>query len=237
MEHIVQLPDGSQSRAPNGKACLPLLAPVLLLLAGCASQVKVDSEFASGVPRSGGFSNVLVVAVSPDLNLRCAFEQSLVSQLRSDTVTATSSCAVTDHSEPLSRELVEKAVAQVGADAVIASTLVSRSSTVAEGATGADSRGGAYYKVTDIGYAGVYWGGNIYPAYGIPVVYAELEVADSVFTVQGTARLATSVFETSDATLVYMMDTRGKKLESRSDALALITPAIADRLRRDGIVR
>jgi hypothetical protein len=210
---------------------------MLAFLAGCASQVQVDSEFARDLPGRGGYSNVLVVAVTPDLNLRCAFEQSLVTQLRSNAVSATSSCSVTDHGEALNRELIEKAVAEIGADAVIASTLVGRSSTVTEGATGADSRGGAYYKVTDIGYAGVYWGGNLYPAYGIPVAYAELEVADSVFTVQGTARLSTSVFETREATLVYMMDIRSKKLESRSDALALITPAIAQRLRKDGIVR
>lgn len=233
----MQLPEGPQSCVQIARLRLPVLVPVLLLLAGCASQVTVDSEFARDVPRSGNFTNVLVVGVSPDLNLRCAFEQSLVSQLRSETVTATSSCSVTDHSEALSRELVEQAVVQVGADAVIVSTLVGRSSTVAEGGTGADSRGGAYYKVTDIGYAGFYWGGNVYPAYGIPAVYGELEVADSVFTVQGTARLATSVFETGDATLVYMIETQGRRLESRGDALALITPAIAQRLRRDGVVR
>ena len=234
----MQLPDTSTRQSSLGRFCLAAGAIMILaFLAGCASQVQVDSEFARGMPRSGGYSNVLVVAVTPDLNLRCAFEQSLVNQVRSNAVKATSSCSVTDHGEALSRELIEQAVAEIGADAVIASTLVSRSATVTEGATGADSRGGAYYKFTDISYASVYWGGNVYPAYGIPVVYAELEVADSVFTMQGTARLSTSVFEAREATLVYMMDTKGKKLESRYDAMALITPAIAQRLRKDGIVR
>jgi hypothetical protein len=237
MDNPERVPVLSRGRWRHSRAWLLGSTLALTILAGCATQVAVDGEFSREAERLGGFSNLLVVAVTPDLNLRCAFEQSLAFQLRSDTVSATTSCAVTDHDELLTRELVEQAAAQVGADAVIVSTLIGRSSTVAEGATGADSRGGAYYKVTDIGYAGVYWGGSVYPAYGIPVAYAELEVAESVFTVQGTARLSTSVFETGDATLVYMMDTQGRKLESRSDALALIAPAIAKQLRKDGVVR
>ncbi len=61
--------------------------------------------------------------------------------------------------------------------------------------------------------------------------------APSVFSIAGTARLSTDLFETKGATLVYSMDTRAKDLESRGSALADICPAIASRLRSDGLVR
>ncbi len=47
----------------------------------------------------------------------------------------------------------------------------------------------------------------------------------------------TSVYETRGATMVYSVETKAKNLESREQALVDITPAIAERLRRDGLVR
>lgn len=200
-------------------------------LAGCSSQVAVDGAWTEGVARQGGFTNILVVGVSPDVNQRCAFEQSMTANLRSDTVQATTSCAAMGTKEPLTRENVEKAVAKVGADAVLATRLVDFSGKAKEGGS-ADARGGGYYKATDVGYATGYYG-----YYGVPVVYAEFETAPSVFTATGDARLITNVFETKGAALIYSLDTKAKNLQSREMALAEISPEIVERLRDDGLLR
>lgn len=127
---------------------------------------------------------------------------------------------------PLTRGNVEQAVAKVGADAVLATSLVNFSAKAKEGGS-ADARGAAYYKATDIDHI-----------FGTTVVTAELVTAPSVFSVAGTAvRITTNLFETSGAALVYSLDTKAKNLQSREMALAEITPAIAERLLKDGLVR
>lgn len=232
----------SVTTAPITPSLTARFGPVLALLAagclsgflsgflsGCSRQVVVDGAFSEGVARAGSFANILVVGVSPEVNGRCAFEQALAADLRSHSVKATMSCSVMSTKEPLTRESVERAVATLGADAVLATTLVASSAKAKEGGS-ADARGGGYYKATGIGYD--YWG-----PYGVPVVYAEFETAPSVFSISGTAELSTRLFETRDATVVYTLTTKAKNLASREMAIAQITPAISDRLLKDGLVR
>lgn len=210
----------------------PLLALMSTAwLAGCTRQVTMEGAFAPGVGRSGGFANILVVGVTPDVNQRCAFEYSMAASLRSDTVKATTSCAVMSTKEQLTREAIERVVATLGADAVLATSLIASGVSAREGGS-ADARGGGYYKATGFGYETGYWG-----AYGVPVVYGEFQTAPSVFSISGTGEILTRLFETRGATLVYSLDTKAKNLASRETALAEITPAIVERLQRDGIVR
>lgn len=213
---------------------LPAILAVVSVLAavtGCTRGISVDGDVPAGVDRRGGFASILVVGVSPDVNQRCAFEQAMASNLRSATVKAVTSCTVMGTKEPLTREVVEKAVAEVGADAVLATVLVDATAKVKEGGS-ADARGGAYYKATDIGYETGYWG-----VYGVPVVYAEFEVAPSVFSVSGDVKITSRLFDTRDATLVYVVNTDARGLSSRALALAEITPEIAAHLRQGGLVR
>jgi hypothetical protein len=200
-------------------------------LSGCSRQVVVDGAYSAGVPRGGGFANILVVGVSPDVNGRCAFEQALAADLRSPAVKATMSCSVMNTKEPLTRESVERAVAKLGADAVLATSLIASTAKAKEGGS-ADARGGGYYKPIGYGYDYGYWG-----AYGVPVVYGEFETAPSVFSISGTAELSSRLFETQDATIVYSLETKAKNFDSREMAIARITPAIAERLLKDGVVR
>lgn len=200
-------------------------------LAGCTRGMAVDGAYAPGVTTNRGFTSILVLGLTPEVNGRCAFEQALAANLRSDTVKATMSCAIMGTKEPITRESVERAVARLGADAVFATSLVDSSAWVKEGGS-ADARGGGYYKATGIGYDYGYWG-----AYGVPVVYGEFETAPSVFSISGTARLSTRVFETRDATLVYTLETTARNLASREMAIAKLSSAIADQLIHDGLVR
>jgi hypothetical protein len=220
-------------------ACrFPQQAQLLVLLAAsslvaCTRPVAVDGRWSEGVPRSQSFSRVLVVGISPDVNQRCAFEQAMAAALRSATVTATMSCSAMTTAVPLTRENVERAVATLGADAVLATRLVTSSAKVKEGGS-ADARGGGYYKATGTGYE---YGYGYWGAYGVPVVYAEFEVAPSVFSISGTVHILTMLYATSDASLVYTLDTKAKDLASRQMALAEITPEIAANLGKEGLVR
>ncbi|MCL4792442.1 MAG: hypothetical protein KJ040_10380 [Gammaproteobacteria bacterium] len=200
-------------------------------LAGCTSSVKLKGEWSESVEGNPVFGNLLVVGVSPDRNVRCAFERALATRLRSDTVKATASCAVMAVDAQLSRETVVAAVGSIGADAVIATSLVAVNAGAREGGS-REERGGGYYKPTAYGYDYGYFG-----AYGVPVVYGEFETFPSVLSVSGVVELATNVYETRSAEKVYGMTTRAKNLESRGMALAMITPRIAERLRDDGVVR
>jgi len=200
-------------------------------LSGCASQPSVSSAWQDGASHNPSFSRVLIVGVSPDINQRCAFEHFLASRIMSASVKAIASCDVVKAKNPLTRESIEEAVASQQADAVVATTLVSVDYGAKEGA-GRDDRGGGMYKATDAGYATGYYG-----VYGVPVVYGEFQTASSITTVKGTARVTTKVWETKGPTHIYTMETTVGNLESRDTALAAITGPIADRLRRDGLIR
>jgi hypothetical protein len=202
-----------------------------ICLAACTSSVKLKGEWSESVTEARGFSNLLVVGVSPDRNVRCAFERALAAELRSGTVKATASCAVMAVDAKLSREAIVEVVRSTGADAVVATSLVAVKAGSKEGGS-REERGGGYYKPTAYGYDYGYYG-----AYGVPVVYGEFETFESVLSVSGAVELATNVYETRGAEKVYGMDIRAKNLESRGMALALITPRIAGGLREDGVIR
>jgi len=221
-------------RLQNGAATVK---PVLVLLGaawllGCAPQTKVSGGWQDNTPRPQPFARVLIVGVTPNINQRCAFEYFLASRIQSDKTDAIRSCdAVADKYAPLTRESIDQAVAAQQADAVVATILVARQAGAKSGGD-RDTRGGAYYKATDSGWATGYYG-----AYGVPVLYGEFQTAPSITTVKGDVKVETKVYATHGATLVYTLQTSAKDLESRDEAFAVITTPIADRLHREGLVR
>lgn len=223
--------DRQQRTSPHRVLRPGLLMVLAASLVACTSSVKLKGEWSESVTEARAFSNLLVVGVSPDRNVRCAFERALATELRSDRVKATASCAVMAVDAKLSRETVSEVVKSLGFDAVIATSLVAVKAGSKEGGS-REERGGGYYKPVAYGYDYGYYG-----AYGVPVVYGEFETFESVLSVSGVVELATNVYETRGAEKVYGMDVRAKNLESRGMALALVTPRIAERLRRDGVIR
>jgi len=208
-------------------ACLLAVA-----LAACAgSAVKSDGRWAEGVAAGQSFARILVIGVSPDVNQRCAFEDSMVQALQAQGVTAGSTCAVLGIREPLTREAVERGVASFEADAVLATRPLGSSVQVKEGGT-IETRGDAYYKATDWGYATDYWG-----VYGVPVVYGEFQTAPADFYLQGAVRVASALYRTADATHVYTVKTDAERVESRQQGMMVVTTGIATQLRRDGLLR
>jgi hypothetical protein len=197
-----------------------------LWLYGCAG-VSVKSAWQDGVPRNQPFSRLLLVGVSPDYNLRCDFESTFASQLKSSATTVFSSCDSMTPQEPLTRENIERVIASVHADAVLATRLVSASSGQREGGTW-DTRGDSQYKVTDNGFG----------AYGMPVTYLDFQTAPPLTTLTSSVHVVTRLYETRGAAMLYTLDTKTKSqdIDSTQATLLTITAPTADRLRRDGLI-
>jgi len=204
-----------------------LLLTLTVSLSGCAG-VSVKGEWQAGVPHNQTFSRVLVVGVSPNRDLRCAFEATFVSQLTSPATTAISSCSTMSADEPLNRENVERAVASVHADAVLATRLVTANTGKGVGGS-RDTRRGAMYKATDYEYG----------AYGMPITNLEFQTAQPLTSLTSSLHVVTRVYETRSATLLYTIDTKTKAQEVDSTQATLMTIAAptADRLRREGLIR
>ena len=228
-----RLPSGATQASKTVRAVLLGVAGAAAL-SGCAQTVKVKGDWQEGGPRAEPFTRVLVVGVSPDYNQRCAFEGFVANQLRSEATTVFTSCRVLSSKEPLTRENVERAIAEHDADAVLATFLVAAAVEAREGGT-SETRGAGYYKPMGMDYGSVYYGG--YGVYGVPVVYGEFRTAPPLTTIQGSVEIASRLYETAGATMVYELVTTAHDLESRAGGLAEVSGAIADRLRKDGLVR
>ena len=204
-----------------------LLLTATVWLSGCAG-VSVKGAWQEGVPRNQTFSRVLVVGVSPDRNLRCAFESTFASQLRSASTTVFSSCDEMTSKEPLTRENIERVVASVNADAVLATRLVSLGTGERVGGS-RDTRGDALYKATDYGYG----------VYGMPVTYVEFQTAPPLTTLTSSVHVVTRLYETRGAMLIYTLDTttKSQEIDSTQATLITITAPTADRLRQAGLIR
>ncbi len=210
-------------------ALLRLLLLTGIFLAGCA--VHSQGEWQGNASRDQSFKKLLVVGLNPHFTQRCAFEFSMVSHLSSPSVTAVASCDLMTSKDELTRDNIVRAVQSSGADAVVSTVLVNMELGATEGG-GRDSRGGGYYKATGFGYATDYYG-----VYGVPVVYGQFVTAPAITTVEGEVHVATRVYETHGATLVYTLDTKAKDLESQEHAISDLAEEIAKRLRGTGLIR
>lgn len=208
-----------------------------LSLTGCLSTVQINSDWEEDVDREQSFAKVLVVGLSPNAGVRCDFESFMTNQLR-QTIEAKPSCLYIKTTEPLTRETVERAIAEYQPDAVLTTSLVASAAVQKEGGS-SDTRGAAYYKAVDVGYAYPYgpygyYGG--YGTWGVPVTYVEFETAPVVTAIEGEVTILSMLFAVDTESLVYQITTSATDLHSRDDALATITSPIAERLRSDGLL-
>jgi hypothetical protein len=165
------------------------------------------------------------VGISPDVDQRCPFERALAAKIRSATTEAFVSCDVMPPKTPLTRESIDAAVAAKNADAVIATSLISKSWEAKDGGSG-DTRGGAFYKATD----------SYYGVYGT-VIATDFQTSASITTIKGEAHVTSKLYETAGATVVYTVDSKVRNIESTGEGLAEITAPIGKRLRKDGLIR
>ena len=209
-----------------------LLLAGAALLAACAQPVRVKGEWQDRGARDEVFQRVLVVGVSPDFDRRCEFERFMANRMRNDATVAIASCRVMARDVPLTRENLELVVKEHQADAVLATFLVGGEIRAHEGGT-LETQGDAFFKPEGVG-----WGGyGYYGVYGMPVYYGQFETAPPIVNVRGEVEITSQFFRTRDATLIYTVNTRAQDLESRIAGLAEVTGPIAERLRREGLVR
>ena len=211
---------------------VPVVVVAGIVLSGCSSQGKVSGGWAEGAAQGQTFKRVLVVGVSPDLDARCNFERFLAARIQSESTVAMTSCASVTKRDPLTRESIEEAVKAKQADAVVATILVSKEWYTKKGGD-RDTRGGGAYKAVDSGWGEAY---GFYGVYGVPVIYAEFQTAPSVTTLKSDVEVRTMVYATSNASLVYTLDTKAKSLEGRAEGLDALTTPIAAHLRRQGLI-
>ncbi|MBV9724966.1 MAG: hypothetical protein JO299_07305 [Gammaproteobacteria bacterium] len=206
--------------------CLSLLT-LAVWLCGC-SGVSVKGNWEDAAPRHQTYARLLVVGVTPNRDVRCAFESDFASSLASPSTVAITSCEKMSAKEPLTRENVERAASSAHADAVLATRLVSAKYGHGQG-NGDDTRGDSVYKATDFAYG----------AYGMPVTDVEFETAPPLTSLTESIHVVTKVYETNGATLIYTIDTKTKaqEIDSSEDTLETITQPTADRLRRVGLIR
>ena len=133
--------------------------------------------------------------------------------------------------EPLSRAAIERIVLTLHDDGVLVTSMVSAVWHTKEGGS-YDTRSSGQYKYVASGYDTGFYG-----AYGIPVDYYQFKTQPSIINSRGQVHVLSKLYDTRDARLVYTMDTKARDIESNQLGLAMITPAIAGRLRHDGLIR
>ncbi len=218
----------------NARRGLVVASMVVFALAGCASgeSAKVAGAWAAEAQKPvQPFARVLVVGVSPNLKSRCRFERFMVANLGGGTTQAIASCDVMDKQAPLSRELVEQAVASQQVDAVLSTLLVSQDWAPRSGGS-RDTRGSAGYKATDAGLATSYYG-----TYSVPVVYGEFQANAASLVIEGEVHVSSKLWETRNASVVYTVDTVVEGIESQDAGFSLITSSIAAELSKHALVR
>jgi len=203
----------------------------VLCLAGCTGKTSVKSNWVDDASRSQTFSRLLVVGVTPDFGPRCNFEFWMVRDLRSQGVHADASCSSMTKEEPLSRAAIERIVATLHSDGVLAISLVSAAWRTKEGGS-FDTRSSGQYKYVASGYDTGFYG-----VYGLPVDYYQFKTQPSITNARGQVHVLSKLYDTRDAKLVYTIDTKARDIESSQLGLASITPAIAERLHHDGLIR
>lgn len=193
--------------------------------ASVSAGASVKGAWVDGASRNQTFSRVLVVGITPNVDQRCPFERALATRIKNESTFAVASCDVVAQKNPLTRESIEAAVAAQKADAVIATSLISKAWSVTEG-NGHDTRADGFYKATDAYYG--YYG---------TVVAADFQTSESITTLKGQAHITSKVYETQGATVVYTIDTSVKNVESGEAGLIEITIPIGKRMRKDGLIR
>jgi hypothetical protein len=216
-----------------------LIASMMLLIGAAwsngyaAEKVKVTGSWQDGVPHDLTFARVLVVGVTHDVDQRCRWERFLAAKLNGTTTKAVASCDAVTKVDPLTLESIQDAVAWLKVDAVVATSLVDREWKAEEGG-GRDTRGTSNYKATDAGFADYY---GYYGVYGVPVVYGEFVATPAVTTLTGKAHVTTKVYETKGPKVVYTMDTTAQSSDFRERSMSSVMTPMADRLRREGLIR
>lgn len=105
---------------------LSILLCATLALAACGSTSRTTSTLDGPAYRGAGFSNILVLGIADSYNNRAIFERTLVKEIESETVAATTHYSLTKMGDTIDRASIEGLVAEGGFDAVLITRVLNR---------------------------------------------------------------------------------------------------------------
>jgi len=191
-----------------------------MLLSGCAQNTRIASTW-HGDRVSEPANRILVVGVGNDLTHRRMFEDLVVRELAAGGNTAWASSRRMDAAMPLTREGVEQAVRDTGATLVVVTRLSHQQTEFVE------SREQGGIKARRL---------QATPLDFFRYDYTVVESADYLVA-ESAVSLATDVYQVDAGRLVYSLDTSVPPRDTRIEIIDDAALAIAQRLRRDGLVR
>lgn len=209
------MPDISKKFRTPG-VCLCLI--ISLLAAGCASNTKVSSNWRDGKARGASFERVLVVAITDNADRRMSFEDAVALDLRSANTNAWPSARLMDTSTELNVDTIATVAERQNADVVVITRVKSFDVQAVEVQGRTDiqpqRKKGAVFRYD----------------------YVERE-EEAYVTSEYTTSLTTDVVRPGSEEPIYTVVATATKQETLADVIDVLSDVIAERLRRDGLIR
>lgn len=170
------------------------LLVAILALPGCAAPTRIVQEWQDPAYAGPAFRRVLVMGITADTTYRRVFEDEFAGQLSARGVEAVQSYRLIPEDNQASRDRIERAVREAGADGVFMARLlrVERRTEIVPGPPT-----GPYFP-SMYGYYGYAWGGPLYMGYAAPptvMQYTEAYVESCLFAARSEQPVWTAVSE------------------------------------------
>jgi hypothetical protein len=208
---------------------LPMALCIALLATACASKTSVSSDWLDKGAKRAQFESVLIVAVSATAERRRSFEDAVANDLRRPGTEVWVSSSLMDPKTEINEETLRSVAEQQQADAVVVTRVTKleiepvevggRSAILAqEQQSGADHvfrrQSGTLFRYD----------------------YEE-DIEATYVTSAYTTELTTDVYDTATGERVYTIVASVEKLETLKDVIDVLSDKIAERLRRDRVIR
>ncbi len=218
----------SPQRSPDWfRLCLCLC--ISLLASACANHTSVSSSWVDSKQRNSEFERVLVVAVSSNADGRMSFEDAVVYALRGPETQAWPSSRLMKPDLEITRETLAPIIEQQQADAIVVTRVTRLEVTPVE--IGGRSTVLAEQHQTGQDYVYQRQQGTLFR-----YDYTE-DVEKTYITSEYTTELTTDVYATASGERIYTIVSRATKQESLADVIDVLSNVIAERLRKDKVIK
>jgi hypothetical protein len=208
---------------------LVLCLTIALSAGACASKSSVSSSWHDKSPATSKFSNVLVVAVSNNIDTRMSFEDAVAFDLRGSDTQAWASARGMGAKQEINEENLRKLVELKQIDAIVVTKVTSMEIKPVE--AGGRSDVIENQQTTGYGIVPQRKSGTIFR-------YDYNETVEPVYTTaEYTTVLTTDVYSAASGENVYTVVTSTSKQETLADVIDVLSNAIAARLRADSVIR
>jgi len=186
---------------------------ISLMLVSCGGRTKLNETWKDPAFKDGPVSNILVIGITENERVRRTFEKKFVKALKAASAQAFSSYAVLHINGKLQKEHVLTAVREVGADAVLITSLVNVDETE------------VFYRPPPIGY---------YDYYGR--LYGVVVQQNAMIGVDVNVVLNTSLYDVDTEKLIWSTLAETKKAKSKKELLEQLIAAVIKKLRQEKLL-